>query len=424
MVEQHLIPSIDTAARRSRRTGIAMLALATMVASIGLAAGGTAGSLLAEKMIGTDAAAGLPIGVAVAGSAVAALLISRQTGRIGWGRSLLLGYVLGILGGMLVIVAAIAGSFGILLVGSTLLGAANTAVFLTRYAAAEIAGGALRGRALGVIFFATAIGAVASPSLLGPGGALAHAMGLPPLSGLYVIAVVSFTAAALLFAAMSHPAVPYIGSGAALLGPSSRALVTPHEIASGLQSTPSRVALVVLAATNLIMVGIMAIVPVHLTAMSHDLQLTGMVVSMHVAGMFAPAPLTGWLADRIGPVPVALAGISLLLVAGAVGMLIGQHDTFSMGLMLILLGAGWNGGVVGGSVLLAASVPGAIRPHVEGIGEVAMGIAAAVGAPIAGVIGAIGGIPVLSMAGASVALVVLAFVRVALRRDLGRRRLS
>ncbi|HEX8032986.1 MAG TPA: MFS transporter [Ktedonobacterales bacterium] len=421
MVEQQLFASIDA---KPRRAALAMLALATTIASVGLAAGGTAGTLLAEKMVGTDAAAGLSVGLLVAGSAVTALVISRQAGRIGWGRSLMLGYVLGAIGGMLVIIAAIAGSFGVLLVGNIMLGAANSSVFLTRYVAAEVAGEAGRGRALGAIYFATAIGAVASPSLLGPGGALAHAIGLPPLSGLYMIAVVSSTAAALLVAAMSHPAMPYIGNGAALFGPSSSAHVALREIASGLKAIPPRIALVVLATSNLIMVGIMAIVPVHMAAMSNSLQITGMVVSVHVAGMFAPSPITGWLADRVGPVPVALTGILLLTTAGATGIFIGQHDAFSMGLMVIILGLGWNCGAVGGSVLLAASVPGALRPHIEGIGEVTMGVAAAMGAPIAGVIAAHGGIPALSMTGASVALFVLAFVSQAMRRGLGRGSLS
>lgn len=431
-------PEAGSALRRlgSQRTVLAMLALATAIASTGLAAGGTAGALLGEALAGTDAVAGLPLGVLVVGSAATALVVSRQASRIGWGRGLMLGYIAGALGGLLVIAAAAVGNFGVLLVGSSMLGAANSSVFLTRYAAAEIAGAAERGRALGAIFFATAIGAVASPSLLGPSGVLAQAVGLPPLAGLYVIAVASFGAAALLLAAMSHPAAPYIGRGAALLGPgdasdpngpggpSRNANVARREIASGLKVTPAKVALIVLATTNLIMVAVMAVAPLHLmhmtamhmTAESHDLQITGVVVSIHVAGMFAPSPITGWLADRIGSAVVALTGVSLLIAASLAGILISQGSAFSMGIMLIILGVGWNCGVVGGSVLLADSVPPALRPQVEGIGEAAMGLAAALGAPMAGVIAALGGIPALSLAGATVALCSLAFACRTIRR--------
>jgi MFS family permease len=315
-------------------------------------------------------------------------------------------------------------------------------VFLTRYAAAEIAGEAKRGRAIGAIFLATAIGAVASPSLLGPSGAWARAHGLPALSGLYLVAVGSFAAAALLLAALSHPAVPCLGRGAALLGPGrdqrgSSIRVGRSALASGLRATPARVALLVLALTNLIMVAIMAIAPVHLEQMTQQmqmggmpapaeqssaLQVTGVVVSLHVAGMFVPAPITGWLADRIGSVAVGLSGLVLLIVAGVMGMLIGQHSAGSLSpmllmlLMLITLGIGWNCGVVGGSVLLAASVPTTLRPHVEGIGEVAMGCAAALGAPAAGAIAAVGGIPTLSWASAAMALFALGVAWLAMRR--------
>lgn len=394
-----------------RRTVRALLALVTMIASSGLAAGGTAGSLLGAEMAGTDALAGLPLGLLVMGSGAMALIMTRLVSRIGWGRSLMLGYILGATGAMLVMGAAAASSFSGLLMGSVLLGAANASVFLTRYAAAALAGEAEKGRALGTIFFATAIGAVASPGLLGPSGALAHAVGLPRLSGLYVVAVASFATAALLLALMSHPAVPYVGRGAALLGPGSSVPVTRHEIASGLKASPAKAALTILAVTNFAMVAIMTIAPVHLAAMSHDLQLSGVIVSLHVAGMFVLSPITGWLADRAGPMTIAVAGLSLLLVSCGVGVLVGQPTTFSMAMMLIILGMGWNCGVVGASALLASSVLPTLRPHVEGIGEATMSLAAAVGAPIAGIITALAGLPALSLAGATVVMLTLVFVR-------------
>lgn len=166
---------------RARRGTLLVLAIATAIGSAGLAAGGTAGALLGVQITGTEAAAGLPLGLLVVGQAVAALLVSRRTTRVGRGRSLALGYTLGAGGAVLVILAAVASNLTVLLAGSMVLGAGNTAVFLTRYAAAEVGGEAERGRALGAVFFATALGAVASPNLLGPSGDLAQIVGLPPL---------------------------------------------------------------------------------------------------------------------------------------------------------------------------------------------------------------------------------------------------
>ena len=203
-----------------RRRTLAILFVATTIGSAGLAAGGTAGALIGVQLTGTEAAAGLPLGLLVVGQAAAAVLVSRRTTLVGRGRSLALGYVLGAVGAALVIFAASAGSLAVLLAGSVVLGAGNTAVFMTRYAAAEVGGEAARGRALGTVFFATAIGAVASPGLLGPSGELAQMLGLPPLAGLYVVAIFCFMISALVLFGASIPNVPYLGRGASLLGPS------------------------------------------------------------------------------------------------------------------------------------------------------------------------------------------------------------
>lgn len=77
--------------------------------------------------------------------------------------------------------------------------------------------------------------------------------------------------------------------------------------------------------------------------------------------------------------------------------------------MLLALGVGWNCGVVGGSTLLAASVTDELRPHVEGIRESAMGLAAAVSAPVAGVVLATGSLAAVWFVTAVVAVLVLPF---------------
>lgn len=393
-----------------RRFVLLLLALATAVGSAGLAAGGTAGALLGVELAGTEAAAGLPLGLLVVGQAATAVLVSRRTDRVGRGRGLSEGYVLGALGAVLVVLAAVAGSFVLLLAGSAVLGAGNTAVFMTRYAAAEAGGEGARGRALGAVFFATALGAVASPGLLGPGGELARGVGLPPLAGIYVVAIPCFVLAALLLRGASNPAVPYLGRGADLLGPPRE---TPprrtHEaagrkVASTLLGAPlARVAVSVLAATNLVMVAVMAIAPIHLVAHGHGLGAVGIVVGVHVGGMFAPSPISGWAADRVGPAAVAGGGFGLIAASGAAGVLLDTGGLLPMAAVLLVLGVGWNLGVVGGSAMLAASVPAALRPRVEGIGEVSMGLAAGAGAPIAGLVVAFGGFAALSLAGALVA---------------------
>jgi MFS family permease len=384
----------------TRRSTLALLAAATAIGALGLAAGGSAGALLAEDMTGSTAWAGVPLGVLVVGSAASALVIARQTNRAGRAAGLILGYAVGVAGGALVVAAAVVDNFALLLAGSAALGAANAAIFLTRYAAVDLGGETGRGRALGIVFFATALGAVAGPNLLGPSGDLAEALDLPRLSGLYLVAAGAFLVAGLLLRALPRHSLPA----------GTEQAVERGEFRAGLRS--ARMALVVLGATNLVMVAIMAIAPIHLTEHDHSLDFVGVVIGIHVLCMFAPSPLTGWLADRAGSATVAAIGAVLLAAAGVSGATLDTSAGTAMTAMLALLGLGWNAGVVGGSTMLAGSVPAALRPQTEGIGEVVMGLAAGAGAPAAGLIVAFGDFTTLSIAGAVGGMLLVAALRI------------
>jgi MFS family permease len=381
-----------------------LLATATVIGSLGLGAGGAAGPLLAADIQGSAAVAGLPLGVLIAGAAVGALAISRRTSLSGRGSGLSLGYTVGSVGAVIVIGGAVVDSLVVVLVGTFLLGTASAAVFLSRYAAAELAGPGARGRGVGSILWAATVGAVASPNLLVPTGWLAAHLGLPKLTGLFVIAVPAFLVAAAITGVGLGRSAPDLGRSNLLRG---RDLRISEAVMQSLRSKPSRLALTILATTNLVMVGIMAVAPVQLMAHRHHLGAVGFIVSIHIAGMFAPSVLTGWLADRIGAAPVALGGTLLLVVSGVSGAFVDLEGSVAVTGFLLLVGLAWNGGVVGGSAMLAACVHGSARAQAEGIGEVAMSTAAAVAAPSAGPIVAAGGFGALTVSGAAAAAAVL-----------------
>jgi MFS family permease len=406
---------MDLVRARSSRVTLVLLAVATAVGSTGLSAGGTAGTLIAVDLTGSAALAGVPLGLLVVGSAAGAVLISRRSQQAGRVAGLRWGYALGAVGAAIVVVGTAVESFGLVLAGSLALGVANAAVFLSRYAAAEVGGGAVRGRALGLVLGSAAVGAVASPNLLGPSGHLASWLGLPRLAGLHLVAVPSFLIAGALLAAL--PSRSAVGQADRPRSP------TGTWIRDAINGSRVRLALVVLAATNLVMVATMAVAPVHLEAHGYSMVSIGLVVSLHVLGMFAPSPLTGWLADQAGGGVVAGVGAVLLVGAGFGGAIAGAHDGPAFTAVLVLLGIGWNAGVVGGSTMLVASVPPAVRPNAEGIGEVAMGLAAGAGAPIAGLMVAVGGFPTLSVASAAVGALVFAVLSIAPTRSAASRRL-
>ena len=281
-----------------------------------------------------------------------------------------------------------------LLAGSAVLGAGNAAVFLTRYAAAEAGDDAGRGTALGVVLSAAALGAVAGPNLLGPSGTLARLLEMPPLTGLYVVAIPCFSVAALLLA---------FGSGDVPRKIENRHSLSVRVVLSSLSAPATLASCLILAASNVVMVAVMAVAPVHLAAHGLGLGLVGVIVAVHVAGMFVPSPVSGRMADEIGPTPVAISGLALITVSGIAGFVLDTGGVVPATAVLLALGVGWNLGVVGGSTLLVASVPAPLRPHAEGLGEVSMGFAAAVGVPAAGLVLALKGFAALSVAGAVVA---------------------
>jgi predicted MFS family arabinose efflux permease len=260
---------------------------------------------------------------------------------------------------------------------------------LGRYAAADTAPPAVRARAMGSVLVATTVGAVLGPNLLAPADVLGRALGLPSLAGAFLVAVACFAAAAGLLLRR----VP----GVLTTAPKTDAAGSGRAVVPGLA---------VLAPTNLVMVAVMTMAPVHLHHTGLGLGPIGLVISVHILGMFAPSPLSGWLTDRVGPARAAAAA-GVVLVAASVLAALGSAAPVVLGAALVLLGVGWNLGLIAGSTLLTAGVPDAERPRHEGWGEVAMGAAAAVGGALSGVVTGSAGYPVLAVGSAAVAALVV-----------------
>ncbi|WP_091299103.1 MFS transporter [Amycolatopsis xylanica] len=374
-----------------QRAEVNLVAAAVAVGATGLAAGGTAGPLLAVGMTGSGAVAGLPVALNLAGAAAGALVMSREAAAGRRGRGLAWGFLLGALGALVVVFAVSANSFPLVLAGSLVLGTANSAVFLARYAAAAVVTADRRGRALGRVMFATCAGAVVSPLLLGPGGALAQDIGLAHAAGAYLVAAPAFGCAALVFWAASTPGVPWFGRLAGSLSAEPGERAAPGLAARAVRNPGTMPAILTLVVANFAMVGVMTVAPVHLTGSGDGLGVVGVLVALHVVCMFGPSPLTGYLVDRFTPgYPIAAGGV-LLLAGGLVGAFAGGHGLVPMTAHLLLIGLGWNGAVVGGSALLGSTAPADLRTHLEGIGEAAMGVAAVAAAPLAGVLAVLTG---------------------------------
>ncbi|WP_433218586.1 MFS transporter [Dactylosporangium sp. CS-047395] len=322
---------------------------------------GAAGALLAFRIAG-PAVAGLPQTALVLGAALAALLLSALTRRVGRTRALATGTLTAAVGCAVVLLAAHLASLPLVLAGTLLSGAGNTAVTLTRYAAAELAG------TMTAVLTATAAGAIAGPLLLG-------------LADPYLVAAAAFVLAALCY-----------------LPARVRSVV---EVPAGPSVRPSRTGLAVLTFANLVMVGVMTFAPVHLAHGGASATGIGAVISAHIAGMFAPSLISTRLVAAVGAGRTALLGTAVLLIAC---LTVASGATEGLVAGLFLLGVGWNFCLVAGSTLLVADVPAPDRPRREAWGELGMGAAAATGGGLSGPLAASAGYPALAWIGAALAL--------------------
>ncbi|MET8552369.1 MFS transporter [Micromonospora zamorensis] len=441
-------PDVASIQRRTLR----LLFTTQIIGGIGVTIGIAVGALLAARIAGT-AVAGVAQSAGVVGAALLAVPVTRIMARHGRRPGLVLAYAIGAVGGVLVVLAAATRWVPLLFLGMLLFGGGTAANLQARYTAVDLAEPARRGRQLSLIVWATTIGAVAAPNFAALADRVTTGWGLPPLAGPFAFSAAAFVLAAVVLLGLLRPdplltarrlapadapaAGPLLAADApatavaaqtpAAGGPAAGG-VTPAAApvkvrpprAAGMRMAWSvvrgrpaaRLGIAAVAVGHLVMVAVMAMTPVRLGESHADadvLRLVGIVLSLHIAGMYAFSPVVGWLTDRLGRRAVILGGVGLLLAACAVAGTAGHH-TPRLSVGLVLLGLGWSGTMVAGSTLLSESVPAGVRPSVQGFSDLIMGLAGAAAAVVSGFVMQLAGYPVLTLlaAVAAVPLVALA----------------
>ena len=153
----------------------------------------------------------------------------------------------------------------------------------------------------------------------------------------------------------------------------------------------------------------MVMTPVHMTHVDVTLQVVGLVISVHIAGMYAFSPLVGMAVDRWGRMAAAYVGIAILLVSAVISGLAPADDTLILGTGLFLLGLGWSFTLIAGSTMVIDNTEATERPAVQGLSDLVMNVAGAVGGILAGLIVAFASYGWLTAA-STIPLVVLAVV--------------
>lgn len=362
-----------------RRRTVWVLSLGQVLGGVAFGATVSLGALLAADLSGDESLSGLAAAAVTLGAAAFAIPLAALARRRGRRPALTTGLGMALLGVILVVVATGLRSFPLLLAGIVLIGAGQAANLQSRFAAADLATDASRGRDISVVVWATTIGAVLGPNLIGPGELLGDALGMPRLTGPYLFTVVAQLLAVVLFLAFLRPDPLVVAGRIAATPRGAERTAAPRAD----RPVAARYAILAIAGSHGVMVAIMAMTPVHLTHQGASLSIVGLTISLHIAGMYALSPLFGLLADRWGRVRTILLG-QALLAASLVVSGFGQASGAAVTVGLVLLGLGWSAATVAGAALLVESSGAAQRTRRQGRSDLAMNLVGAGGAIAAG----------------------------------------
>lgn len=407
MARGNIGPADSAGTARVQRRILAVVVLSQVLGGAGLAAGVTVGALLAQEMLGSDSLAGLPAGLITLGSALAAYLVGGVTQRAGRRIGLGSGFAAGGTGALGVVIAAVIDSPVLLFAALVLYGAGTATNLQARYAGTDLAPPSGRGRAISVAMVSTTLGAVAGPNLVMPMGGVAAELGIPALAGPFLLAGAAFLAAAVVLLVLLRPD-PFLL--ARRLEADAGTAVSGGGEASGTAPRPGTgvyVGAAVMVLTQIAMVAIMTMTPVHMRAHGHGLADVGLVISVHIGAMYLPSLVTGVLVDRVGRTPMAAAAGVTLLLAGVVAAMAPAESLGLLILALALLGVGWNFGLIAGTALVVDFTDPSIRPRVQGRIDVLVALAGAGGGSLSGVVMAGAGYAVLALAGGILSVALL-----------------
>lgn len=334
-----------------RATG--RLAGAQVFVSASLPLNATVGAVAAKRLSGHEGLAGTSVGVAFLFSMLSLYVVGSVAQNLGRKPVLLAGLGLLGLGALTCGLAIWAGSYPLFVGGTAIFGCGQGPAMLGRAAAADLYPPMLRGRGVGTVATAGAIGAVVGPLIAIAASGTAATLGVVRSAGPFLV-------------------VPVLGAVALWLVGTMRP--DPREVASDLtrwyrklppipepppprprgelmRLTPARAAIVATALAQAAMVGVMSITSVELGDSGWADWQVQLLMAAHFVGMFALAYPVGMLADRIGRRRTSLLGL-VACAAGAFGTaLTGASPLITP--FFFLLGLGWAACFVAGTAVLA-----------------------------------------------------------------------
>ena len=364
---------------------VKVLASAQVLSGVGTAGTFAAGALLVSSITGSETLAGLAQTSAVLGAAVLAIPLSSLTARGGRRLALSIGLLAGTMGALFAILGGIEENIFLMLTGTFLVGSASAAGYQARFAAIDLADDSNRAKQLSLVVWGATIGAVAGPNLMEPAGALAESIGWPRLVGPYMIAATTLIAASIVIQVFLRPD-PYLLAREVSANRSEKRTSLRPALAHIRSNPEALFAIMAISIGHIAMVSVMVMTPVHMAHVDVTLTIIGLVISIHVIGMYAFSPIVGQLSDRLGRIKAVRVGVLILLASMLVSGFAAPDDSVLLGIGLFLLGLGWSFTLIAGSALLSESVETAMKPASQGASDLMMNLSGAGGGALAGLI--------------------------------------
>lgn len=408
----HIMNSEEAQQKLYKRTLIVVV-MSQIFGGAGLAAGVTVGALIARDMLGLDSFTGVPSALFTFGSVLAAFSVGRISQRFGRRYGLSLGFITGGIGAIGVIIATTMGNIPFLLVSLFVYGAGTATNLQARYAGTDLANDKQRAKAISIAMVSTTVGAVAGPNLVTPMGNFAMTLGIPALAGPFILAAAAYIIAGLILFIYLKPD-PFLIAKAIAEEQEKRDELEGIDDSKVLNKQINRIGIIVgalvLVLSHFVMVAVMTMTPIHMQNHGTGLSAVGMVIGLHIAAMYLPSLGTGYLVDKFGrSVMVVVSGITLSL-AGLTAAFAPGDSLVWLSTALILLGLGWNFGLISGTAIIVDSTSMKTRAKTQGSVDVWVAIAGTTGSLMSGIIVAYSSYAILGFLGMYLSLLLIPLV--------------
>ncbi len=360
--------------------------LRVLMATVAVGGAGTGGAfsivaVLADEITGSATLSGIAAAGMTTGAALTAVPLAKFMARSGRRVGLRSGYLLALSGALLMLLATVVDVYALVLVGMAAVGTGSACGLAARFAVVDLAPPAERARTIGLLVGATTVGAIAGPTLAtGPFTAVAGALGLEELAGPFIFAAVVFSMAVVVLDRGLRPdpllVARRLGDGAdaargrAGLGRSLSIIA---------RLPPARLATAAMMVGQGVMVATMVMAPLHMTDGDRGLRLIGFVISTHIVGMYALAPLVGWATGRVGPTPMIILGGVISFLGAEIAAHTPPEVAWGMFAGMFAVGLGWNCCLVAGTALFTEAVPTGDRVPVQGAADLLMSASGGIG---------------------------------------------